>query len=55
MMLKPGYGGVNAFAEKPKLPENFEDVTWETLKMAIRAVHAKQPVAMSFEDLYRVS
>lgn len=41
-------------AEKPKLPEDFEARTWEKLRMAVQAVHAKKPVASSLEELYRV-
>lgn len=42
-------------AAKPKLPENFEDATWEKLKDTVQAVHAKQPVSTSLEELYRVT
>ena len=38
---------------KPKVPENFERDTWEKLRAAVRAVHAKQPVGHSLEELYR--
>ena len=38
---------------KPKLPENFEDDTWAKLQAAVRAVHAKQAVRHSLEELYR--
>eukprot|EP00775_Hariotina_reticulata_P012777 gene12777-12905_t len=38
---------------KPKLPENFEDDTWSKLQAAVKAVHNKQPVASSLEELYR--
>ena len=41
-------------AEKPKLPENFEADTWAKLQAAVRAVHAKEAVAFSYEQLYRV-
>jgi cullin-4 len=40
---------------KPKLPENFEEDTWSKLQAAVKAVHNKQPVATSLEELYRVS
>lgn len=39
---------------KPKLPEDFEAVTWSKLQAAVQAVHTKQPVATSLEELYRV-
>lgn len=39
---------------KPKLPANFEEDTWAKLKAAVKAVHNKQPVAASLEELYRV-
>mmetsp|Transcript_1741 Transcript_1741/g.2670 ORF Transcript_1741/g.2670 Transcript_1741/m.2670 type:complete len:801 (+) Transcript_1741:58-2460(+) len=48
MVIKP-------FKVKPKLPENFEEETWEKLKMAVEAVHQKKPVACSQEELYRAA
>ena len=41
-------------AEKPKLPDDFEAVTWGKLRTALAAIAAKVPVASSFEELYRV-
>jgi hypothetical protein len=41
-------------AEKPKLPNNFEDITWAKIKEAVTAIHQKQPVTCSLEELYRV-
>lgn len=38
---------------KPKIPENFERDTWEKLRAAVRAVHGKQAVGHSLEELYR--
>ena len=35
------------------MPENFEQETWAKLHAAVAAVHTKQPVAHSFEELYR--
>jgi cullin-4 len=40
-------------AEKPKLPFNFEDITWAKIKEAVTAIHQKQPVSCSLEELYR--
>ena len=34
-------------------PSNFEKDTWDKLRAAIRAVHAKQAVGHSLEELYR--
>jgi len=42
------------FAVKPKLPEDFEDITWEKLRAAILAVEHKAPVNCSLEELYKV-
>jgi hypothetical protein len=39
---------------KPTLPENFEEETWQKLRAAIHAIHNKQPVATSLEELYKV-
>eukprot|EP00976_Prorocentrum_cordatum_P068315 1179085-Prorocentrum_minimum.AAC.6 len=44
---------IKPFKEKPKLPPDFEERTWAKLKDAVNAVHAKQPVACSLEELYR--
>lgn len=41
--------------EKPQLPENFEEETWQRLKDCVRAVHMQQPVTQSFEQLYKVA
>ena len=38
---------------RPRLPDNFERDTWERLRAAVRAVHAKQAVGHSLEELYR--
>jgi hypothetical protein len=38
----------------PKLPENFEDVSWKKLKESINAVFLKIATDISKEELYRV-
>lgn len=40
--------------DKPKLPKDFEEVTWVKIKEAVTAIHLKQPVNCSLEELYRV-
>jgi hypothetical protein len=40
---------------KPELPSDFEDATWAKLQNAVHAVHSKQPVSCSLEELYTVS
>lgn len=42
------------YTVKPQLPEHFESSTWAKLEAAVRAVHSKQHVATSLEELYRV-
>ena len=37
----------------PQPPTNFEADTWSKLRAAVRAVHAKQSVGHSLEELYR--
>lgn len=44
---------IKPFKEKPKIPPNFEEVTWEKLKEAVNAIHMKQPVSCSLEELYQ--
>lgn len=46
MVIKP-------FASPPKLPDNFEDTTWEKLRAATLKVQANEPVSYSQEELYR--
>lgn len=38
---------------KPQLPSNYQDETWKKLQAACRAVHSKQPVTATLEDLYK--
>ncbi|XP_024391521.1 cullin-4 [Physcomitrium patens] len=44
---------IKPFKEKPKLPKDFEEVTWAKLREAVTAIHLKQPVNCSLEELYR--
>jgi cullin-4 len=46
MVIKP-------FKNKPTLPANFMEVTWEKLHAAVVAVQRKQPSSISYEELYR--
>lgn len=48
MVIKP-------FKKQPKIPDNYEQSTWEKLALAVRAVNSKVAVAISKEELYRVS
>lgn len=41
-------------AVKPKLPDDFEEKTWQKLKGAVHAVQKKETVVSSHEELYRV-
>ncbi|GMH32280.1 hypothetical protein BSKO_00114 [Bryopsis sp. KO-2023] len=38
---------------KPKLPQDFEQKTWDKLKEAVHAVQLERPVTSSLEELYR--
>lgn len=44
---------IKPFKVQPKLPDNFEDNTWEKLQRAVSAIQKKQPIATSREELYR--
>ncbi|KAK9823559.1 hypothetical protein WJX72_003747 [[Myrmecia] bisecta] len=44
---------IKPLKSKPKLPEDFETTTWKKLQHAVHAVHGKQPVTVSLEELYR--
>jgi len=41
-------------SDKPKLPQNFEEDTWATLKSAITAIFLKKPDPCDSEKLYQV-
>ncbi|CEL94631.1 unnamed protein product [Vitrella brassicaformis CCMP3155] len=44
---------IKAFKEKPRLPEDFEDRTWDKLQRAVVAVFERRKINDSEEDLYR--
>ncbi|KAJ7544778.1 hypothetical protein O6H91_09G092800 [Diphasiastrum complanatum] len=44
---------IKPFKDKPKLPIDFEDATWAKIKEAVVAIHLKQPVSCSLEELYQ--
>lgn len=39
--------------EKPKLPENYFERTWEKLEEAVVAIQMSKPVSTPFEELYK--
>mmetsp|Transcript_54946 Transcript_54946/g.112192 ORF Transcript_54946/g.112192 Transcript_54946/m.112192 type:complete len:775 (+) Transcript_54946:478-2802(+) len=39
--------------EKPKLPEMFEEDTWQKLQQSVRAVHNEEKIGQSYEELYK--
>lgn len=57
LATKPAASGkklvIRPLKSKPKLPADFEATTWAKLQNAVRAVHNKQPVSCSLEELYR--
>ncbi len=46
---------IKSFKNKPRLPDNYEEVAWDRLKKAVHAIYESRPVADSLEGLYRVS
>ncbi|CAG8562028.1 588_t:CDS:10 [Paraglomus occultum] len=44
---------IRTFKVKPKLPDNFEEVTWAKLQAAVWAIHTSKPVNDSLEELYK--
>ncbi|CAB0018662.1 unnamed protein product, partial [Nesidiocoris tenuis] len=38
---------------KPRLPENYQEVTWEKLSEAVVAIQTSRPIQYSLEDLYQ--
>ena len=41
-------------SDKPKLPENFQQETWQKLREAIDAIHKSHSIKSSLEELYKV-
>jgi len=44
---------IKPFAEQPRLPEDFEDSAWTTLREAVRGIYATSTVSQSREELYQ--
>lgn len=42
-------------AEKPKLPENYTQETWQKLKEAVEAIQNSTSIKYNLEELYQVS
>jgi len=42
-------------SDKPKLPENFQQETWQKLREAIDAIHKSHSIKSSLEELYKVT
>lgn len=43
----------NLISEIPKLPENYQEVTWEKLKEAVIAIQTSKSILSSQEELYQ--
>lgn len=41
--------------EKPKLPENYTQETWQKLKEAVEAIQNSTSIKYNLEELYQVS
>jgi len=46
---------VISFKDKPKLPENYTDETWQKLKEAVEAIQNSTSIKYNLEELYQVS
>lgn len=44
-----------SFQDKPKLPENYTDETWQKLKEAVEAIQNSTSIKYNLEELYQVS
>uniref|UniRef100_A0A1B6CF55 Cullin-4A n=1 Tax=Clastoptera arizonana TaxID=38151 RepID=A0A1B6CF55_9HEMI len=54
--LKPGAAKklvIKNLKEKPKLPENYQEITWEKLTEAVVAIQTSKSIAYSLEELYQ--
>ena len=47
---------LSVISEKPRLPENYQQQTWEKLAEAVHAIHDSRAIkSSSLEELYQVS
>lgn len=44
---------ISWLSEKPKLPENFQQQTWEKLKESVEAIQRSTSIRWSLEELYQ--
>ncbi|KAL5004108.1 hypothetical protein ScPMuIL_017564 [Solemya velum] len=44
---------IKNFKEKPKLPDNYQQETWEKLQGAVEAIHTSHSIQASLEELYQ--
>ncbi|CAH1781894.1 unnamed protein product [Owenia fusiformis] len=44
---------IKNFKEKPKLPDNYQEQTWEKLKESVQAIHNSTAITSSLEELYQ--
>ncbi|KAK3763752.1 hypothetical protein RRG08_065716 [Elysia crispata] len=44
---------IKNFKEKPSMPANFQEVTWEKLEAAVDAIHSSCAIRYSLEELYK--
>lgn len=42
------------YLDKPKLPENYTDETWQKLKEAVEAIQNSTSIKYNLEELYQV-
>jgi len=40
-------------SEKPKLPDNFQALTWDKLAESVQAIHTSRSIKSSLEELYQ--
>ncbi len=56
MNSKPGSAKklvIKNFKEKPKLPDNYQESTWDSLRDAVEAIHTSRSIKASLEELYQ--
>lgn len=45
---------VSGFTERPKLPDNYTQDTWQKLDEAVRAIQSSTSIKYNLEELYQV-
>lgn len=54
MEARPASLGLSGPADRPRLPDNYTQDTWQKLRGAVRAVQSSTSIRYNLEELYQV-